>query len=179
TAYVDQVSELPMLPKQPQKGTIKTEKSIEGIASKELILSNGVRVILKPTTFKNDQILINAFSPGGTSLYSDEDYMSASFAGNLVNSSGIGQLNTIELQKYLTGKNVNISPYINERSEGLYGSSDKEGLQVAFEMIYGYFTQAHIEDDIFQSTISKQIDMLENQDNDPNYVYSYDILSTL
>ncbi|MGH2622662.1 MAG: M16 family metallopeptidase, partial [Sphingobacterium sp.] len=179
TAYVDQVSELPMLPKQPQKGTIKTEKSIEGIASKELILSNGVRVILKPTNFKNDEIMINAFSPGGTSLYADEDYMSASFAGNLVNSSGIGQLNTIELQKYLTGKNVNISPYINERSEGLYGSSDKEGLQIAFEMIYGYFTEARIEDDIFQSTISNQINLLENQENDPSFVYSQDILSTL
>jgi len=179
TAYVDQVSELPMLPAEPQKGTIKSEKTIDEIAAKELILSNGVRVVLKPTTFKNDQIIINAFSPGGTSIYSDEDYMSASFAGNLVNSSGIGQLNTIELQKYLTGKNVNISPYINERSEGLYGSSDKEGLKTAFEMIYGYFTQARIEDDIFTSTISKQINLLENRDNDPDYVYSYNILNTL
>src|SRR5690606_40316904 len=97
------------------------------IKTKELTLSNGVTVILKPTVFKNDEILINAFSPGGTSLYSDEDYFSASQAGNLVNSSGVGQFNTVELRKYLTGKNVNISPYISERSEGLAGHTDKIG----------------------------------------------------
>lgn len=172
TAYDDKVSDLPMLSKEPVKGTITSEKSIDKIATKEFVLSNGVKVVLKPTTFKNDEILINAVSPGGTSLYPDADYMSASFAGNLINSSGIGQLNTFELQKYLTGKNANISPFISERSEGLSGSSDKEGLKTAFEMIYGYFTEPRIENDVFQGIISKQVDMLANRENDPNFVYS-------
>ncbi|GGE20477.1 M16 family metallopeptidase [Sphingobacterium cellulitidis] len=178
-AYEDKVSDLPMLSKTPVKGSIKSEKSIDKIETKELILSNGVKVLLKPTKFKNDQIMISAYSPGGTSLYSDADYMSASFAGNLVNSSGIGQLNTVELQKSLTGKEVNISPYITERSEGLRGSTDKESLKTAFEMIYGYFTEPRIEDDIFQSVISKQKDMQANRENDPNFVYSDAIQRTL
>ncbi|MFZ4263427.1 M16 family metallopeptidase [Sphingobacterium sp. HJSM2_6] len=179
TAYVDQVSELPLLAKEPVKGSIKSEKALAKIGSKELILSNGVKVVLKPTSFKNDEILISAFSPGGTSIYADADYMSASFAANLVNSSGIGQLSTIELQKYLTGKQVNISPFIQERSEGLSGSSDKEGLKTAFEMIYGYFTAPRIEDDIFQSIMSKQLSNLENRDNDPNFVFSQGMIQTL
>jgi len=178
-AYEDKVSDLPMLSKTPVKGSIKSEKSIDKIETKEIVLSNGVKVLLKPTKFKNDQIMINAYSPGGTSLYSDADYMSASFAGNLVNSSGIGQLNTIELQKLLSDKEVNISPYISERSEGLRGTSDKEGLKTAFEMIYGYFTEPRIEDDIFQSIISKQKDMMANRENDPNFVYSDAIQRTL
>ena len=178
-AYEDKVSDLPMLSKAPVKGSIKSEKSIDKIETKEIILSIGVKVLLKPTKFKNDEISINAYSPGGTSLYSDADYMSASFAGNLVNSSGIGQLNTVELQKSLTGKDVNISPYISERAEGLRGSTDKESLKTAFEMIYGYFTEPRIEDDVFQSVISKQKDMMANRENDPNFVYSDAIQRTL
>ncbi|MVZ61160.1 M16 family metallopeptidase [Sphingobacterium humi] len=179
TAYDDKVSDLPLLAKEPVKGTIKSEKEIAKIGTKELVLSNGVKVLLKPTTFKNDEILINAFSPGGTSLYSDADYMSATFAGNLINSSGVGQLNTIELQKYMTGKEANVSPYIGERTEGLSGRSDKEGLKTAFELIYGYFTAPRIETDVFQGILSKQIDMLANRDNDPNFVYSKAALNTL
>ncbi|GAA4138735.1 insulinase family protein [Sphingobacterium kyonggiense] len=179
TAYEDKVSDLPLLSKEPVKGTIASEKAIDKIGARELVLSNGVKVVLKPTTFKNDEILIQAYSPGGTSLYSDADYMSASFASNLVNSSGIGQMNTIELQKYMTGKEVDISPYISERTEGLSGYSDKEGLKTAFELIYGYFTEPRIDEDVFQSTISRNITMLANRENDPNFVFSKNIINTL
>src|SRR5690606_6247118 len=109
-AYEDKVSDLPLLSNNPKAGSIVSSKDIADIAVKELVLSNGVKVVLKPTTFKNDEILISAFSPGGTSLYSDNDYFSASRAGELVNSSGVGQLNIFELRRYMTGKNVNISP---------------------------------------------------------------------
>ncbi len=172
TAYVDKVSELPLLAKQPVKGTIKSTKDIAAIQTKELILSNGVKVVLKPTTFKNDQILISAFSPGGTSLYSDAEYLTASNAAAFVNGSGVGQLNSIELRKYLTGKNANISPYLSERSEGFSGSSDKEGLKTAFEMIYGYFTAPRLDDDIFQSGIARTLSSMENREDDPGFVFS-------
>src|SRR5690606_31976053 len=89
TAYEDKTSELPLLAQQPVSGHIQASREIDGIATKELVLSNGVKVLLKPTTFKNDQILISASSPGGSSLYSDADYMSASNAAALINSSGL------------------------------------------------------------------------------------------
>lgn len=180
TAYEDMTSDLPMLANQPVgKGTVVSSKSIDAIGAKELVLSNGVKVILKPTTFKNDQILISAFSPGGTSLYGDNDYFSASRASSLVASSGVGQLNNVELTKYLTGKNVNVNPYISERSEGITGYSDKDGLPIAFEMIYGYFTEPRIEDDVFQSTISKTLSSMENREDDPGFVFSDAIRKTL
>lgn len=179
-AYEDKTSDLPLLANQPVgKGAVSSTKSLDAIGAKELVLSNGVKVILKPTSFKNDQILISAFSPGGTSLYSDDDYLSASRAASLVASSGLGQLNNVELRKYLTGKNVNVNPYISERSEGITGYSDKEGLQTAFEMIYGYFTEPRIEDEVFQSTITKILSSMENREDDPSFVFSDAIRKTL
>src|SRR5690606_34348442 len=179
SAYDDKVSDLPLLSKEPQAGKIAAVKDIAAIETKEWTLSNGVKVILKPTTFKNDEILIRAFSPGGTSLYDDSEYFSAAQAANLVNNSGVGQLNTIELRKYMTGKNVNISPYISERSEGVSGYADKEGLQTAFELIYGYFTEPRIEDDIFQSIITRSLSMISNQESDPSFVFRKSILENL
>lgn len=179
TAYVDKVSDLPLLAKQPIKGTIKSTKEISAIGTKELILSNGVKVLLKPTTFKNDQILISAFSPGGTSQYSDADFMSASNAASFVDGSGVGQLNSIELRKYMAGKNVGIEPYISERSEGISGSSDKEGLKTAFELIYAYFTAPRIDDDIFQSGIARTLSSMENRAEDPSFVFSDAVRRTL
>lgn len=179
TAYEDKVSELPLLSKEPVKGQVITTKAIDAIGVKELQLSNGVKVVLKPTAFKNDEILITASSAGGTSLYSDADYFSASQASGLVNASGVGQLNTTELRKYMTGKNVNISPFLNERSEGISGFSDKEGLKLAFELIYGYFTEPRIEDDVYQSTITKTASMLANQESNPNFIFSKTVLGSL
>ena len=179
TAYEDKVSVLPLLAKQPNKGSIASTKSIDAIGTKELVLSNGVKVYLKPTTFKNDQISIYAFSPGGTSLYKDEDYFNATNASGYVNGSGVGQLNNVELRKYLTGKNVNVSPYISERFEGLNGSSDKEGLKTAFELIYGYFTEPRLDEDIFKSGIAKTLSSMENREDDPNFIYSREMRKAL
>lgn len=178
-AYDDKVSDLPMLAAEPAKGSIAGRTELQDIEGKQIVLSNGVKVVLKPTNFKNDEIIIQAFGPGGTSLYSDSDYYSASNAASLVNSSGLGQLNTIELQKYLSDKKANISPYISERTQGLSGNSDKEGLKTAFEMIYGYFTEPRIEDDIFQSTISRSLSSLENRENNPSFVFSEAVQKSL
>lgn len=179
TAYVDNVSDLPLLASEPIQGSVVSTLEIGSIEAKELTLSNGIKVILKPTTFKNNEILIRGFAPGGTSLYEDTDYPTASRAASLVNASGLGQLNTSELKKYLAGKRVNISPNIAERTQGIGGSTDKEGLQIAFEMIYGYFTEPRIEDDIFQSSLQRELSLMENRENNPSFVFSEAITTSL
>ncbi len=172
TAYEDKVSNLPLLSKEPAKGAIVSSKDIAAVQAKELVLSNGVKVILKPTDFKNDEIQIMAYSPGGTSLYPDGDYFSASNASSLVDASGVGQMSNVELTKYLAGKEVAISPYISERYEGISGRTDKEGLKNAFELIYGYFTEPRLDNDVFQSTMTRAKGSLENRLSDPNNVFS-------
>lgn len=179
SAYEDKVSNLPLLAKEPVKGTVVASKDISAIQAKELVLSNGVKVILKPTDFKNDEIQIMAYSPGGTSLYSDADYFSASNASSLIDASGVGQMNNVELTKYLAGKDVSISPYISERYEGLSGRTDKEGLKNAFELIYGYFTEPRLDSDVFQSTMTRAKGSLENRLNNPNNVFSDKVKAVL
>ncbi|WP_312789174.1 insulinase family protein [Sphingobacterium sp.] len=172
SAYEDKVSNLPLLSKEPIKGAVLSSKDIGAVQAKELTLSNGVKVILKPTDFKNDEIQIMAYSPGGTSLYSDADYFSASNASSLIDASGVGQMSNVELTKYLAGKDVSISPYISERYEGISGSTDKEGLKNAFELIYGYFTEPRLDQDIFQSTMTRAKGSLENRLSNPSNVFS-------
>lgn len=172
SAYEDKVSSLPLLSKEPTKGSIVSSKDVTAVQAKELVLSNGVKVILKPTDFKNDEIQIMAYSPGGTSLYADADYFSASNASSLVDASGVGQMSNVELTKYLAGKEVSISPYISERYEGISGRTDKESLKNAFELIYGYFTEPRLDSDVFQSTMTRAKGALENRLSDPNNVFS-------
>src|SRR5690606_27964618 len=124
-------------------------------------------------------ILISATSPGGTSLYSNADYMSAANAASFINNSGVGQLNAIELRKALTGKNVNISPFISERTEGISGSSDKEGLQTAVEMISGFCSAPRLDEDMSQSLLSRTLSSLENRENDSQFVLSEQIALSL
>lgn len=178
-AYVDEASDLPLLSKQPISGTIVSEKRVEEIDAKELILSNGVKVVLKPTTLKNDEVYINGFSDGGNSIYGDEDYFTVSSAGSLVSSSGLGQLNPIEFRKYSTGKNVSVSPYIAERTEGISAYSGKNDLSTAFEYIYAYFTEPRMDNEMFHSIINRRIAGLANREDNPQFVFGREIGKTL
>ncbi len=139
-AYVDKVSGKDLLSSTPVAGKITSEKEIPELSATELILSNGVKVVLKPTDYKNDQVLFNAFSPSGTSIYSDIDYQSAANAAMIVGSSGVGTFDPIMLPKLLSGKVVTVFPYINDRVEGLQGSSSMKDLETALQLMHLYFT---------------------------------------
>jgi zinc protease len=125
----------------PEGSKIVSDTTDVAIGTTTLTLANGVKVILKPTEFKNDQILINGSAFGGTSLASDADYTSASFAGSIVGSSGISEFNQGQLDKMLSGKNVNITPYISEITQGIRGSASPRDFETAMQLIYLYFTQ--------------------------------------
>lgn len=172
TAYVDQVSDKPLLETKPKAGKIVNETEGEKIGVTELTLSNGVKVVLKPTDFKNDEIIFSAFSPGGTSLYPDKDYQSASFASTIINRSGVGEFNSIQLPKLLTGKRVSVSPFISERTEGISGFAAPKDLETALQLTYLYFTSPRKDQDMFQALIAQQKGALANRSSDPNSVFA-------
>ncbi|MCK7555535.1 hypothetical protein MKQ70_11160 [Chitinophaga sedimenti] len=122
TAYVDNTVNKPLLEKQPVAGKVVSEEKIAGIGVTKLKLSNGVTVLLKPTTFKNDQILINSFAAGGTSLANDQDVEAIGYAGS-IGDDGIGEFDNTQLGKLLAGSTANISPYIGELHQGFSGST--------------------------------------------------------
>ncbi|MEA3503736.1 MAG: pitrilysin family protein, partial [Bacteroidota bacterium] len=111
-AYKEEVNNEPLMTNIPKAGKIVEENSIEKLGATELTLSNGIKVIYKKTDFKDDQILMSAYSFGGTSLYNVEDLPSAGFATSLIEQYGIGEFSTINLKKLLAGKVVSVTPQI-------------------------------------------------------------------
>lgn len=179
TAYVDNVSKKPLLEKEPVAGKITGETKDAAIAATTLTLSNGVKVILKPTDFKNDQILINGYSFGGTSLATDQDYVSANISSGIVSSSGIADMTQIQLDKMLSGKNVGVTPFITETTQGISASSSPKDLETAMQLIYLYFTQPRKDADIWQSQIAQTKALLPNRSLDPGQVFQDTIAAVL
>ncbi len=171
-AYSDTLSGKSLMNQLPRPGKIVGEKEIKSLGLKELTFSNGLKVVLKPTSFKNDEIRFSSFSPGGSSLYSDQDFQSAVNASGIVASSGVAGFSAIELPKLLAGKIVSISPYISERFEGINGSAAPADLETALQLVHLFFTQPRIDSGIFKGLVSNFKSSLANRANDPNSVFS-------
>ncbi len=178
-AYVDQVSDEPLLAIQPAAGTIVSEKKIPEVGVTEWRLSNGVRVVLKPTDFKNDEVGFEAFSPGGHSLVADDSYLSAIAASAIVGEGGLGSFDQIALQKKLAGKIVSVSPSIGALQEGLSGSATPQDLQTMFELIYLNFTAPRKDSTAYLSFVSRIDGFIENRHASPEAAFRDTVQVTL
>jgi len=167
--YEDNVSDAPLLAADLQPVSIKESKTIEKVDVTEFTLSNGVKVVLKPTDFKNDEIMMRSFSPGGTSLYSDEDYPSASNAARIINEGGISTFDLPQLQKKLAGKKVNVSPNIGAMYETMNGGCSPDDLETMMQLTYLYFNAPRANEDVVTSYINKQKSIYKNLFSNPQY----------
>ena len=179
SAYVDQVSDKPLLSAKLIGSKVTTESKIPELGITEFKLSNGVKVVLKPTDFKNDEISFTAFSAGGSSLYSDADFQSALYATTIIRTGGLGEFNSVQLPKLLSGKKVSVSPYISERFEGMSGSTSPKDIETALQLTYLYFTQPRKDAETFKGLIAQQIGGLANRGNDPNSVFADSVAAIL
>ncbi len=177
--YVDKFSNKPLIEELPEPGTIVETKELEKVGAQEWTLSNGVKVILKPTDFKNDEIIMRAFSYGGYSLYDLKDDISARYADEVISRSGIGDFDNIELEKKLAGKIVSVYPYIGELEEGLNGNSSVDDLETLFQLIHLYFTSPRKDLKAFGNFISEQKNSLENRSLSPTSAFSDTITTTV
>ena len=140
---------------------------------------SGIRVVLKPTDFKDDEILFRALSPGGASLAEDEDYIPASSAADIISMGGLRDFSDIELQKMLTGKVVRVSPLISEFEEGLSGSASPKDMETMFQLIYLTFTAPRADADIFKAMTNQMKTILKNRDANPMTAFQDTLQSTL
>ncbi|HIL70671.1 MAG TPA: insulinase family protein, partial [Verrucomicrobia bacterium] len=170
-AYDDGVSDTPLLANIPHPGKIVDTSEIEELDLTIWTLSNGIRVLLKPTSFKNDQILVQAFSPGGHSLVEDELFVPASTADLVIGQSGLADFNLIQLRKMLAGKLVSVSASINEQSEGMRGSTSPSDLEYFFQLVHLTFTQPRADSEIFQSLKTRLREIVKNRLSDPKSVF--------
>ena len=156
----------------PKAGKIKKTTYNETLGVTEWTLSNGVRVIIKPTEFKQDEILFSAFSKGGQSLVSTEDLVSAALATDVVSVSGIADMTMTDLQKALTGKNVSYSPSINANTESVDGGSTIKDLETLLQLNYLYFTAPRRDEDAYAMLMSILESQLANRDKNPKSAFS-------
>ena len=170
TAYVDAVSSRPLLENVPKAGSV-TKTTAKNPSVTEWTLSNGVRVVLQPTTFKQDEILFRAFSPGGTSLASDQDYVAAETADQVVSEGGLGTLSEIDLSKKLAGKTAVVRPDIEEMFEGLNGRALKRDLETMFQLIYLTFTQPRADTEAFRAATAQLTAALANRQALPDAAF--------
>ncbi|MFD2871889.1 M16 family metallopeptidase [Mucilaginibacter ximonensis] len=170
-AYQEASSLQPFLTKTPVPGRIVKEATDPEFNITTLTLSNDVKVVLKPTTYKNNQVLMSAFAPGGTNLYSDQDYQSAANAAGLINFFGAGNYSPVALSKYFTGKQIAISTGIGETSQQISGGSTTKDLPAMLELMYAYLTEPRKDSAKFASIISNAKAGLINRKNDPSSVF--------
>jgi zinc protease len=142
-------------------------------------LSNGVRVQLKPTDFKNDEILFSSHSPGGHSLVGDEDYIAAATTSSVVREGGVGQFNQIDLGKKLAGKVVGVSPSIGSLQEGISGSASPQDVETMFELVYAYFTTPRADSTAFQALKKRIEGSIQNRNARPETAFGDTMQVTL
>lgn len=179
TAYQDQFTSESLIPEKLIPGKVVDEKKDAALGLSTLTLSNGLKVVLKPTDFKNDEIRFQAFSHGGSSLYPDSDFESASSAAEIVDNSGVSHFKPTDLQKLLSGKQLSVTPYISERSEGIRGSSTPKDLETALQLVHLYFTSPRRDSSIFRNIIDQAITAIANRSSDPNSVFSDTVAAVL
>jgi zinc protease len=178
-AYVDNVSSAALLDPLPSGGTVVKTTTKDAVGITEWELSNGVKVVLKPTTFREDEILFRAASPGGTSLASDADYIPANTAAQVLSAGGVGQFNAIDLRKVMTGKVANVSAFIGETEEGLSGNSSRRDLETMFQLIYLRFTQPRADADAFKVQSTQVRTALANQSAVPEFAFAEALTSIM
>jgi zinc protease len=171
-AYAEKVSDEPLLPEQPTPAIITRRSDNNEFGFTELIFGNGVRMILKSTDFKNDEILLSAYSPGGTSLYPDNDIMSAMLASTIVTQSGLGNYDYIGLQKKLSGNTAKLTPYINDLREGVNGSCSPRDLETMLQLNYLYFTGIRRDESAYDAYISRMRNMIKPLRANPQVIFS-------
>ncbi len=168
-AYEDEASDEPLIASELKSGKIVSEFNVAGIAdAKGYTLENGAKVVLLETDFPEDQVLFTAFSPGGQSLISAADLPSADLATTLASFSGLGSFDRIALQKKLTGKIANVSPYIANYYEGLSGNSNQADFETMLQLAHLYFANPRFDQDAFQVLLNQMNTILENRDADNN-----------
>jgi len=177
--YVDTVGDQPLLDKIPEPGKIIKTGTKEAFGITEWELSNGVKVVFKPTNYKQDEIVFRALSPGGTSLASDKDYIPASTASQVIAGGGLGKFNAIELRKVLSGKVASARPYISETEEGLSGSASPKDLETMFQLIYLTFSEPRADATIFGVLTAQMKALLANMKASPEMAFSETLQTTL
>ena len=170
-AYTDSVSNLPLVAAPPIPGTIVSSSKIASVGVTEWKLSNGARVLVKPTDFKDDELLFRAYASGGTSVVSDSSYLDATLATAAMDAGGLGTFNATSLQKALAGKSVSVSEFIGAIQQGLSGGGSPKDVETLMQLIYLSFTAPREDSAAFEAYRNKIEVLLANRAVSPSAAF--------
>ena len=177
--YEDKAVAESLLKTVPTSGTIVNKVKDDKIGSTTLTLSNGAKVTYKKTDFKNEEILIEAISFGGSNLYSNDEIKKVQFANGGLTEAGFSGLKQNDIDKFMSGKIASITPYVSPTTEGIRGESTPKDLEYAMQMINAYFTSLNFDAEAFEGYKQKQSNFFENLISQPNFYFQQEFYSYL
>jgi len=173
-AYVDKFLRAPLINHKIVPGKIVSVQKL-GNQYEKWTLSNGMEVFVKPTTFKNDQVLYHAYSLGGSSLIPDDKVVLTRVFTDVLKESGLGQFSGVDLGKKLSGKVVSLSPFLHRLDVGFQGSASPKDIESLLKLQYLYFTNPRVDKNIFDKVMEDQKNLIKHLGASPRMVF-YDSL---
>ncbi len=177
--YEDKAVASSLLRKPIADGAVVKKETNAKIGTTTLLLSNGAKVTYKKTDFKNDEILLEAISFGGTNLYSDEEVKKTQFANSGLAEAGFSGLTQNDIDKFMAGKIASVTPYISNITEGFRGSTTPKDLEYAFQMLHAYFTDLNFDKDAFEGYKQKQSNFMGNMISQPSFYFQQEFYTYL
>jgi zinc protease len=165
--YEDKAVATSLLRKEVKAGIVVKREANATLGTKTLVLSNGVKVVYKTTDFKNDEVLFEAVSLGGSNLYSNEEMKKVQFANGALAEAGFSGLKLNDINKFMTGKIARVNPYIGGTTEGLRGNTTPKDLEYLFQMVHAYFTDLNFDPEAFEGFKQKQSSFFKNMASQP------------
>lgn len=168
-----------LLDKPPVAGSIVSETQDKRLGTTTLTLSNGVKVILKPTDFRNDQVLLGAMRYGGQSLYGDADAVNARYASGVASAMGTGAFSPVELRKMLAGQAAGVITDVGTYTDAVAGSSGSSEIETMLQLVHLKFTSVRRDPALFESLVGKRREAARNALARPETVLADTAAATL
>ena len=179
TAYTETEIASSLLRNSLKVGSIVSKTKNDKLGATILKLSNGATVTYKKTDFKNDEILFEAVSFGGSNLFSDEEIAKVSLAMGGITEAGFSGMSKNDINKFMTGKIARVNPYVGGTTEGFRGSSTPKDMEYLMQMVHAYFTDINFDKEAFNGFVSKQKGFMANLLSQPSMYFSNEFYTFL
>jgi zinc protease len=168
-----------LMDKPPKPGSIVAERHDQALGLTHLTLSNGVKVILKPTDFRNDQVMLSAARFGGQSLFGDQDILNARFANAIVASMGVKDFSPLDMRKILAGKAAGVTVGLGSYTDVVAGASGASDVETMLQLLWLKFAGVRRDEHLFRTYVGKQAELARNQDGQPGRRFGDAVVSAL
>lgn len=178
TAWVDNTKDEPLIAVMPKAGKIKKETKNDKFGYTELLLSNGAKVIMKKTDYRESEVMLTGFAPGGSAQYGEKDFINLKAFNSIIGSCGLGNFSTTELRKALAGKQAHAGIGLGNRFNNVSGSSTPKDMETMFQLLYLYFTDIKKDEKAINRFLEQLPTNIKNRNLKPESQLS-DSVSTL